>query len=186
MNLGSFAVWNINNPAVRINALLQPSIKDGRVGGGAWCGSEDVLGGELLAGWLLLPQALCPEVLPYGSQGQLHRFPHRLWWHLGLVPCSLGKCRHEKELNVFGNQTKIDYDTFQAELTTCLLFNLRPCCPFICQARWFLVCLCVLRYLGQAVTADWLPLAERSPCFSHHIYSSSSSGGSTHPPSSIN
>lgn len=77
------------------------------------------------------------------------------------------------------NQAWIDNDTFQAKLATCLLFNLRPRCPFICQARWFSVCLLIRRYLGQAVTADWPPLAERSHCFSHHIYSSGSSGGST-------
>lgn len=84
-----------------------------------------------------------------------------------------------KEIYVFGNQARILTDLFKAKLTTCLLFNLRPCCPFILQTQWFLVCLYILRYLGQAVMADWLALAERSPHFSHHIYSSSSSGGST-------
>lgn len=77
--------------ASSINTSLQSRRQDVRAGGGARRGSEDVLGGELLAGRLLLPQAVCAEVLSDGSQGQLHGFPHRLWRHLGLVPCSLGE-----------------------------------------------------------------------------------------------
>ncbi len=65
--------------------------QDVRAGGGSWYCSEDVLGGELLAWWLLLSQALCAEVLLNGHEGQLYRLPYWFWGHICVVPCPVGK-----------------------------------------------------------------------------------------------
>lgn len=95
-------------------------VQDGRVGGRPRYCSENVLGGELLAWWLLLSQALRAEVLFNGRQGQLYWLPHWFWGHVCVVPCLMGKlcfCSSENlENNTVSTETlsstlfDIDYD----------------------------------------------------------------------------
>lgn len=53
--------------------------------------AQTVLGGKPLAGRVRVWAAQCAEVLPDGSEGQLHRLSHWLWRHLSVVPRPAGE-----------------------------------------------------------------------------------------------
>lgn len=61
------------------------------LGGNAKDCAETVLGGKPLAGRVCVWAAQRAEVLPDGSEGQLHRLSHWLRWHLSVVPRPAGE-----------------------------------------------------------------------------------------------